>query len=902
MVFFFAGNAHATSPANPTVVEQIPKSAAIVKITRSVRLNYQQSPTQDFYSLHLSLSRQIHRGYLSSAPVWPAPYNVQPEQMIVFRDGFEGSFPAGWQSFATNAASGWKKRSNDALSGSFSVASKRAASAGSKKDIVSWLVRGPFQVQSVRKTVLTFYQNVRLNSGSVFFWGASTNGTDFYGYGTSGKSKDWQFVDLNVDRIPGLKHINGAASVWIGFCLVTPTNSPDNVVHLDDVQFSVNQIWQREFTATVNGQLRANFYGGGLGLARPAYTDIDGDGDADLFVGTYDGNILFYRNDGSAATPEWNLIDANYADIDVGENSAPVFYDIDFDSDADLFVGDAEGFVHFYRNEGTVYSPVWKYRGRLKNTDGQYFSVQSTATPALADLNGDDIPEMLIGNAEGFFASYKRVSANVWRLVSNRYAHVDVGSFSAPVFADIDADGDLDLFTGIREKKIFFYENEGSSKKERFQLSSKDFQSLEAGDITSPTFADLNGDGVLDLTVGDAKGDVIFFRNAGTKSACEFLPSGENLPAQSLDVGYQCAPSFVDLDNDKDLDLVVGANSGKLTYWENVGAPQKPAWQERPSMFQNVVVKQWSTPVFADIDADGDQDLICGSKFGRLELFENKGTKNSPQWVKKTDAFKAFNFQQQAIPALADIDADGDLDLFVGTSSEGVKFIKNTGSKQRPEWVLEDENYLNLKRFLRPVPRFLDMDHDGDPDLIVGTKDGKLVFIRNESTTKKPQWRTVTENFLRIDVRFFSVPAFADIDSDGDADLFLGNNSGGLLFWRNLSREPNTVTNLQDRIIKKNLYTIVQFNPPHFVLPGDTLSYRLMSDQDVVITLLDVTGQKIETLVDGYHAKGDHFIPWPAVAADGIALHEGIYGLAFQTGKGSEFYKIVFFHSPPSRK
>ncbi len=898
-MFFFAGNAPVKSPAKPVPFGQIPESDAFVKITRSVRLNYQQSPTQDFYSLHLSLSRQIRQGHLSSAPVWPSPFNVQPEQAVVFREGFEGSFPAGWQSFATNAASGWKKRSNDALSGSFSIAGKSVASEGTKKDIVSWLVRGPFQVQSIRKAVLTFYQNVRLNSGSLFFWGVSTNGTDFYGYGTSGNSEGWQFVDLNVGRIPGLKHVNRASSVWIGFCVVGSTNSHDNVVHLDDMQFSVNQVWQQEFTATVNGQLSANFYGGGLGLARPAYTDIDGDGDADLFVGTYDGNILFYRNDGSATTPEWKLIDANYADIDVGENSAPAFYDIDFDNDADLFVGDAEGFVHFYRNEGTVYSPVWKNRGRLKNTDGQYLSVQSTATPALANLNGDDVPEMLIGNAEGFFAYYKRESANVWRLVSNMYAHVDVGSFSSPAFADIDADGDLDLFTGIREKKIFFYENDGNSKKEHFQLSSKDFQSLEAGDITSPAFADLNDDGVLDLTVGDAKGEVIFFRNAGTKSAYEFLPSGENLPVQSLDVGYQCVPSFVDLDNDKDLDLVVGENSGKLTCWENVGTPQKPAWQELQSMFDNVVVKQWSAPVFADIDADGDQDLICGAKFGRLELFENKGAKNSPEWVKKTDAFKAFNFQQQAIPALADIDADGDMDLFVGTSSEGIKFIKNTGSKRRPEWVLEDENYLNSKRFLRPVPRFLDIDHDGDLDLIVGTKDGNLVFIRNDGTVRKPKWHIVTEKFLNIDVRFFSVPAFADIDADGDADLFLGNNSGGLLFWRNLSNEPNMVTNLQDRIIKKNLYSVVQFNPPHFVLSGDSLSYRLMSDRDVVVTLLDVTGGKIVTLVDGYQSKGDRSIAWPGVAADGSALHEGVYGIVFQTGTGSEFYKIVFFRSPP---
>jgi hypothetical protein len=84
--------------------------------------------------------------------------------------------------------------------------------------------------------------------------------------------------------------------------------------------------------------------------ASPAFADIDGDEDYDLFLG--EGRITFYRNQGSPYNPIYNFETDNYAGIDVGIISRPVFADIDADGDLDLFVGEGNGNVNYFRNMG----------------------------------------------------------------------------------------------------------------------------------------------------------------------------------------------------------------------------------------------------------------------------------------------------------------------------------------------------------------------------------------------------------------------------------------------------------------------------------------------------------------------------------------------------------------------
>jgi hypothetical protein len=82
----------------------------------------------------------------------------------------------------------------------------------------------------------------------------------------------------------------------------------------------------------------------------PTFGDLDSDGDFDLLVGNHEGKLRFYRNDGNASSFSLVLISDSYDSIDVGDRSTPFLSDFDSDGDLDLFVGESKGGLHHYRN------------------------------------------------------------------------------------------------------------------------------------------------------------------------------------------------------------------------------------------------------------------------------------------------------------------------------------------------------------------------------------------------------------------------------------------------------------------------------------------------------------------------------------------------------------------------
>lgn len=96
-------------------------------------------------------------------------------------------------------------------------------------------------------------------------------------------------------------------------------------------------------------------------------------------------------------------------------------------------------------------------------------------------------------------------------------------------------------------------------------------------------------------------------------------------PFNGVDVGGASAPSFVDLDSDGDMDAVVGSEAGTLRSFRNNGTGVFTELTGAANPFDGVVVNAYSKPSFADIDGDGDSDMVVGDWYGRVSGFLNDG-------------------------------------------------------------------------------------------------------------------------------------------------------------------------------------------------------------------------------------------------------------------------------------
>jgi hypothetical protein len=264
--------------------------------------------------------------------------------------------------------------------------------------------------------------------------------------------------------------------------------------------------------------------------------------------------------------------------VAVGYYSEPTFVDIDGDGDQDAFIGEVGGIVHYFKNTGTPTAPIF-----IEQTGG--------ANP----LNG-----------------------------------IDVGYGSAPVFVDIDGDGDQDFFVGAQDGTVRYYKNTGTTTTPVFTAQTgvnNPLNSVAVYSYSTVAFVDIDGDGDQDAFIGQDDGTVSYYKNTGTATAPVFtLQAGAANPLNSVGVGYYSAPAFVDIDGDGDKDAFIGGGDGTLVYYKNTGTPTVPVFTLQSGVndpFSGVDIGALAVPGFVDIDGDGDQDVFIGETNGSIIYYKN---------------------------------------------------------------------------------------------------------------------------------------------------------------------------------------------------------------------------------------------------------------------------------------
>jgi hypothetical protein len=232
--------------------------------------------------------------------------------------------------------------------------------------------------------------------------------------------------------------------------------------------------------------------------------------------------------------------------------------------------------------------------------------------------------------------------------------------------------------------------------------------------------------------------------------------------------------TFADLDGDGDLDMLLGAESGVTTAYKNSGTTSSPSWSAE-STWNPPNVGSNARPALADLDNDGDYDLLIGDVNGVSFAYENTGTTSSPIWTARS-GWNTPDSGDRSTPALADLDGDGDYDLLTGDVNSAKNYAyENTGTIYSPTWTYRSGwNLPSSDGF--SMPAFADLDRDGDYDVMMGSGTGATLAYENTGTTSAPVWtRKISWDGPSTGDR--SRPGLADLDGDGDYDLILGGYS-----------------------------------------------------------------------------------------------------------------------------
>jgi len=560
---------------------------------------------------------------------------------------------------------------------------------------------------------------------------------------------------------------------------------------------------------------------------RATMVDYDNDGKEDLW--TYGiGGLKIYRNVGDAVNGlQWelvtNLLQSEYingtSQLYVSSADIPAIIDVDYDGDIDVLTFSQGGeTVEYHQNQsmelyGIPDSLIFEIKNQcwglfredfntnvislndqnipcvgsgignpLRVGDASGKSKKHAGSTLLAlDMDNSGVLDLILGDVSyatmtllmngGSAPNTNSAMISQDNFFPSNTTPVDMSLFPAGFFVDVDFDNVKDLLVcpnarniSENETSVLFYKNMGSNSNPNFIYNAPNYfqqDMIEHGTGTTPVLFDVNEDGLKDLIIANyfryiptlsKECTFAYYRNTGTASNPEYTYVDYNyLDLDQENYGLRTIPTFGDIDNDGDEDLLIGIQSGDLVYYENTSTGNGAVFNTAQAGFNDhtgtpIVTEGYAFPQFFDLDNDGLLDLILGTKAGTIEYYRNIGTANNP-------SFELTNEQL------------GNIDL-----------------------TISNPNTLAAPHFFR----IGDTTH-----LFAGSADGVLFYYDSIDGQLDPgeDFRLVSPEYLDIDVEAYSSFWVEDIDGDGNLNMFVGQDLGGLFHFE---ADPNSSVSVQE--------------------------------------------------------------------------------------------------------
>ncbi|MAZ54722.1 MAG: hypothetical protein CMP55_02835 [Flavobacteriales bacterium] len=587
-----------------------------------------------------------------------------------------------------------------------------------------------------------------------------------------------------------------------------------------------------------------------------------------VFKNTSQGDNLSFQVEEQALISDLGPIQSA---IIISEVDIPSFVDIDGDQDIDILTfKQSGGYVEYHKNlsqemYGNCDSLVFKletdcwgefYEGlntyefnscnedAINNQNEFRSSGPHSGSSTLAlDMDGDDDMDLILGDVSfnnlnllvngGDNQNANMISVNQnFPLGNGSNVSADISSFPAAFYLDVNNDNIRDLVVSPNTENnsenfesIMMFLNAGEDNSPLFQYTQNDFlqnNTLDFGSGAYPAIIDYNNDGLKDLIIGNYG----YFNNSNTSSQIALL----------INIGSKTEPNFEVVDRD-----FGGLGTIPLDTILN---------QSVKGIF----------PTVADLDNDGDIDLIIGDSNGKLHFFKNIAESDQEiEFELQNVNFFNIDIGQHATPFLFDMNGDNLFDLIIGQLDGTISYVENSGSIYEPifDTIIEDfggisvNNDESLYGFSTPYI----YEEENEINILIGSESGQIYHYRSINNDLSLNFELLSDNFQGLAQGKNTALVYEDFTNDGKRDLFLGMQTGGLFYFVNDSIAIDLEIN------KENNELAIYPNPAHnFINVETNIKSQILIYSSIGQLVLNKKIYGTSTLDISYLSKGYYLL------------------------------------------